>query len=319
MLSERTMRIFALIAVSFLAAGSPQIILAQRASTLSHHLPQTGPTLTTVPRLATPSTTSTSTLASTPTMTSAIRLSTPKVMVNRAAPESGVLTISVTNSYGAPLSLSYASNAPADGTPVPPPIGDPTPAVLTPGAATAIVYPTGWAGRISVGKVNTAQGSKIEGSTTGSNDVDVSYVDGYTVPITCSSAGLPVTGCNIELFRQGIACDGNLLDGGTTCQNPKQGQPYGPASPFFAACAGAAYTYPQDNAANIGGLDTTVTCCIGVSCPPPDRQGKASHDLAFSSSFAKSAKEKLLDRGLFPRVAGSPSLLPHLWLRYLRT
>jgi len=50
--------------------------------------------------------------------------------------------------------------------------------------------------------------SKIEGSfivpedtTVIILDIDISYVDGYSVPITCSSGGITVTGCNIELFK----------------------------------------------------------------------------------------------------------------------
>jgi hypothetical protein len=51
--------------------------------------------------------------------------------------------------------------------------------------------------------------SKIEGSFIVPEDIiiiildiDVSYVDGYSVLITCSSQGIAVTGYNIELFKQ---------------------------------------------------------------------------------------------------------------------
>ncbi|MCJ1382931.1 hypothetical protein MMC17_006044 [Xylographa soralifera] len=318
------MGIFSVIGSTVLAAGSlqmfiafsillgPQMVLAQGTSGGSHHLPQ--PETTWAAALALPTTfiTSRSTTHFASAITSAASATTQRAMINRAIADSGVMTISMTNAYGTPLSLSYASNAAADGTYYPPPIGNPTPAVLPPGATTAIVYPTGWAGRITVGKVNTDQGSKIEGSTTGANDVDVSYVDGYTVPITCSSLGVPVTGCNVELFHQGIACDGTLSDGGSTCQNPKQGQPNGPASPFFAVCAGAAYTYPNDNDANNGHVDTTVTCCVGTSCHAPVRQGPMSQQRDDNSFSVDSAKEKVLDTDIVPSVAGGSSLLPHL-------
>ncbi|MCJ1288142.1 hypothetical protein MMC26_007497 [Xylographa opegraphella] len=250
------------------------------------------------------------TLKGTPTKPASA--TTPRAMIDRAIADPGVMTISVTNAYGTPLSLSYESNAAADGTTFPPPIGNPTAAVLAPGAATAIVYPTGWAGRITVGKVNTDQGSKIEGSTTGENDVDVSYVDGYTVPITCSSLGVPVTGCNIELFNQGFPCDGTLLNGGTTCHNPMQNQPNGPASRFFAACAGAAYTYPNDNNADNGHVDTVVTCCIGTTCPAPARQGQAPQKRDLSEAPVDSANEQVLETAVVPDTTGGPSLLPHM-------
>ncbi|MCJ1321318.1 hypothetical protein MMC15_006662 [Xylographa vitiligo] len=322
------MGIFSVFAFTFLTAGSLQMflafpfllmtagglpkILAQGTSGGSHYLPR--PETTWAAGLALPDTfiTSKSTIHATSAITSAASGTTPRAMINRAIADPGVLTISITNAYGTPLSLSYASNAAVDGTSYPPPIGNPTPAVLPPGAVTAIVYPTGWAGRITVGKVNTDQGSKIEGSTTGANDVDVSYVDGYTVPVTCSSLGVPVTGCNIELFNQNIACGGTLLDGGATCQNPKQGQPNGPASPFFAVCAGAAYTYPNDNDANNGHVDTTVTCCIGTSCHAPARQAIIVQQRDFTSSSLDSVTEEVLDTGKVPRAAGGSSLLPHL-------
>ncbi|MCJ1439414.1 hypothetical protein MMC27_008808 [Xylographa pallens] len=296
-----------------IAAGGSRTVLAQGTTEGSHSSLQ--PETTWATALARPTTfiTSKSTTYPASAVTSSTSSTTPRAMINRAIADAGVMTISVTNAYGTPLSLSYASNADVDGTSFPPPIGNPTPAVLPPGAATAIVYPTGWAGRITVGKVNTDQGSKIEGSTTGANDVDVSYVDGYTVPITCSSLGVPVTGCNIELFHQNIACDGTLLDGGSTCQNPRQGVPYGPASPFFSVCAGAAYTYPKDDDANNGHVDTTVTCCIGTSCRAPARQGMVVQQRDYSSSPEDLAKEIMLDPGVVPRVAGGPSLLPHLY------
>ena len=61
-------------------------------------------------------------------------------------------------------------------------------------------------GRIYVGKTINPANSKIEASYIGSPDVDVSYVDGYSVPITCSSQGVVVSGCNIPLFNAGNPC-----------------------------------------------------------------------------------------------------------------
>ena len=45
-------------------------------------------------------------------------------------------------------------------------------------------------------------GSKIEGSLTGPPDINVSYVDGFSVPITCSSEGVAVSSCNIDLYKK---------------------------------------------------------------------------------------------------------------------
>lgn len=78
--------------------------------------------------------------------------------------------------------------------------------------------------------------------------------------------------CNIDLFKQpGITCD-NQVDG-PVCLNSARNFAGGPAPPFFAACAGAAYTYPDDNDANVSNLGSNlVSCCIGTSCKAPSRQ-----------------------------------------------
>lgn len=102
------------------------------------------------------------------------------------------LTLNVVNSFGGPLSVLYDANAGA-----PSPIGNPGSGTLT--ASTQLVLPSGWAGRITIGKNYDPKGSKIEASFVAPDyvpDVDVSYVDGYSVPISCSCSGVAVTGCN---------------------------------------------------------------------------------------------------------------------------
>ena len=177
------------------------------------------------------------------------------------------MTIAITNRYGSQLSLSLASNANG-----PSPIGNPTPAVLPNASPTQYTFPTGWAGRVTVGPNLNPNGSKIEASFTGPPDIDVSYVDGYSVPITCSSEGVAVTGCNINLFEQThIPCDEQV--DGPVCLNSARETPDGPAARFFRSCAGAAYTYPNDNDANTSNLGSKlVSCCIGTLCPAPLRQ-----------------------------------------------
>ena len=179
------------------------------------------------------------------------------------------MTIAVTNLVGNDVSLSFGSNAGG-----PSPVGNPSPTALNDNGFTQYAFPTGWAGRICVGPNFNPNGSKIEGSYTGPPDIDVSYVDGYSVPITCSSEDTPVSGCNIDLFKQpNIPCINKVE--GPVCLNPAQNIADGPAPPFFAACKGAAYTYPNDNDANISNLKSTlVSCCIGTSCKAPSRQLK---------------------------------------------
>ncbi|MCJ1321377.1 hypothetical protein MMC15_006721 [Xylographa vitiligo] len=186
-------------------------------------------------------------------------------------------TISVSNAWTTPVTAFLGSNYGA-----PTPVNNPAPTVLAPSAATSYVFPPCWAGRISLDPSSdfNPYASKIEGSA-GSNsttllDLDVSYVDGYTVPITCTSGGTVVVGCNIDLFAEGdCGSDEEVLDdSGTGCWNPKN-TPVGngPPSKFFAPCAGAAYTFPNDNDANNGGVAETVSCCIGTSCQPSQKQG----------------------------------------------
>lgn len=106
-------------------------------------------------------------------------------------------------------------------------------------------------------------------------DIDVSYVDGYTVPITCSCDSTPVTGCNYDLFSLGPPC---LDEAGGTCYNPAvadtgKNTTLAMIPDFFKPCNGAAYCWPTDDHANVG-CDGTVTinCCIGTDCPAPPRQ-----------------------------------------------
>ena len=190
---------------------------------------------------------------------------TPNSEVSAPSVSDNHMTISVVNAYSSPLSLSLTSNVPG-----PSPIGNPLAAEIPHSSGTQYVFPTGWAGRITVGPNLNYNGSKIEGSFTGPPDIDVSYVDGYTVPITCSSEGTAVSGCNIDLFKRAMCED--VLEG-PVCLNPARFLDDGPASPFFAPCTGAAYTFPNDNAANAGSLGSNlVSCCIGSTCEAPSRQ-----------------------------------------------
>ena len=182
------------------------------------------------------------------------------------------LTISISNVYGRHLSLSFGSNVG-----VPTPLNDPPATSLSNASVTRYLFPTGWAGRVAVGPNLDPYGSKIEASFTGPPDVDISYVDGFSVPITCSSEGVPVSGCNIDLFRQpNLTCQ-HPRDG-PVCYNPAQNIPAGPALPFFAVCQGRAYTFPDDDGANAGGLRSkTISCCVGTSCRSPARHKDPDH------------------------------------------
>ncbi len=253
-----------------------------------------------------------STAATTITVTIRKTVSVPALSTVRitSAPEAGstantegsggYMTIAITNTYGKYLSLSFASNAGG-----PSPVGDPSATILPDNAFTQYTFPTGWAGRIYVGPNLNPYGSKIEGSYTGPPDIDISYVDGYSVPITCSSEGTAVSGCNIDLFKQpGIPCNSQV--DGPVCLNSAQNIANGPAPLFFAACAGAAYTYPNDNDANVSNLKSKlVSCCVGTSCKAPSRQSKRDKLLHGGRMGIGDVKRHLLGRS-----ASSPFLLP---------
>ena len=189
------------------------------------------------------------------------------------------LKIHVTNQYGTPLSIAIGSNYGC-----PPPDGDPQPTTIT--DSITYSFPVGWAGRISVGKSLGGCNSLIEASYPPDwyRAVDVSYVDGYSVPITCSVDDRVVTGCNIELFDHGT-CD-TPLDSGA-CPNSARFKNTGPAAPFFAPCQGSAYTYPQDDTATDGGVTGyEISCCIGTSCPtPPLQKSQQKRDVTSSKSW----------------------------------
>ncbi len=177
------------------------------------------------------------------------------------------MTISLTNVYETQLSLSFASNA--DGSF---PIDNSFVIILSNASPIQYTFPTEWTERIYVGSNLNPDGSKIEGSYTDSSDIDVSYVDDYSVLITCSFEGTAVFGCNINLFKQsGITCN-NQVDG-SVCLNFAQSVADEFASPFFAACAEAAYIYSNDNDANVSNLESNVVfCCIDTSCKAFSRQ-----------------------------------------------
>ena len=228
--------------------------------------------------------------------------SVPAAGVTPAPPpvaDNGVMTISIVNKWPSPLSISYGDNAGS-----PNAIGPVSAGPL--GKATTVVYPTGWAGRIYVGKTDNAANTKIEGSTTGANDIDISYVDGYSVPITCLAAGTAITGCNIDLWSSSGSCAHEVGDK-EVCLNPMQGVADGPATPWFLPCQGAAYTFPNDNIANNGNTRTAdITCCIGTAAhgckDAPERQGKGNN--------RASKKRNLAEALLEDRAANAPSLLP---------
>ena len=231
------------------------------------------------------------------------------VTANPSPVGNGVMTWAITNKWPDPLSISYLNNAGS-----PSAVGSPGPAPL--GSTTNVVFPTGWAGRVYVGKTTNSADTLIEGSTTNANDIDVSYVDGYSVPVTCSVNGVAITGCNIDLWSVSGKCADEVGDK-QVCLNPMQTVADGPATPWFQPCQGAAYTFPNDNIANNGNTGSPlVSCCIGSAAQgctlAPDRQGKGNNKPSKKRSLSTPEQPLEAEDAATNEIkARSPSLLPH--------
>ena len=59
----------------------------------------------------------------------------------------------------------------------------------------------------------------------------------------CTGSELADLSKTVQLFDDGQTCPSE--GPGPICYNPEEDVPNGPAAPFFAPCAGAAYTYPN--------------------------------------------------------------------------
>ncbi|KAM7200675.1 hypothetical protein V8F20_005177 [Naviculisporaceae sp. PSN 640] len=187
-------------------------------------------------------------------------------------------TISVVNKMGRDImtmhALGWGAAAPIR--------GNTGQGVLRNGESGSIVVPPGWHGNIPIvesggGRRFQGDESQIEGSFVQQGnrgvilDINVSYVTGFSVPITCSCDVGVIGGCNKWLWDMSRCPNDN---GVGSCRNPER-DTWGPAHPFFKPCEHAAYTYAYDDEANTGngvcGGDT-VTCCVGTDCPRNPRQ-----------------------------------------------
>ncbi|KAI1342471.1 hypothetical protein F5Y15DRAFT_412976 [Xylariaceae sp. FL0016] len=114
--------------------------------------------------------------------------------------------------------------------------------------------------------------------------LDVSYADGFTVPIVCGCDGIIKLGCNLDLLAK---CPQEYKHGAKSCRNPHRSGLVSGVQNLFADCEALAYTYAYDDVATVNGIPgcpTNVTCCVGTACPPhpmqrmcPDQWGVAHH------------------------------------------
>ncbi|KAH8892302.1 hypothetical protein GQ53DRAFT_793984, partial [Thozetella sp. PMI_491] len=167
----------------------------------------------------------------------------------------------------------------------PAPTPNPGAGVIPNGGKAEFHVPLGWGGNVAVvenggGRTFRGDESLIEASYIDQGaqwggkkfDINVSYVTGFSLPITCSCDVGVIAGCNRYLWDLNKCPNDN---GVGSCKNPNRDVANGPAATFFAPCAHAAYTYPNDSSANSGnGVcgGSSVTCCVGTSCPRNPRQ-----------------------------------------------
>ncbi|KAL8651758.1 MAG: hypothetical protein Q9226_004563 [Calogaya cf. arnoldii] len=203
-------------------------------------------------------------------------------------------------------------------------------------------FPPGWNDRVHIGggpgapdggtlfEYNVAAGA-------GFNAMDVSYVEGFSVPMMCTdNTNDFMSGCWIDLFSVGTCPTGGSAGG--VCRNP-QGpggdrdsavnwcEACSPPDPFFAPCAAAAYTFPTDDAAVDGGAGLDITCVVGASSEEgTGREGdtaKSGHPQAGrcevcpgSTTTKRSLEDVMFGRGVQPPSARSPSMLPRAHKRF---
>jgi hypothetical protein len=141
------------------------------------------------------------------------------------------------------------------------------------GQSTQVILPAGFSGTFHFGNTGSHRQTKVEASLQWRNGVlvsaiNVSYVDGYSYPSTCTcdEDGEVIAGCNIDLFATN-RCPDHLADG--SCANPNK-DTLNWATPFFRPCQGASYTFPNDDGATADGFcpSNKYTCHIGRGAPP---------------------------------------------------
>ncbi|KAI2629396.1 hypothetical protein GGS21DRAFT_222447 [Xylaria nigripes] len=199
---------------------------------------------------------------------------TAAAAVNPEAFYQGEYVVTLVNSHTTDISTVHGQN-----------IGSPTAindggSILEAGATAIFAIPTGWAGRVAMAEANIPildRASLLEGSfmiqygTEAQIALDVSYVDGFTVPIVCECGGQVRLGCNLNLLDQ---CPDEYRINAGTCINPSRDSDE-LKGVFFKPCSSLAYTFPEDDLATINGItgcERAIECCVGTACAPHPSQ-----------------------------------------------
>ncbi|KAK4090032.1 hypothetical protein Purlil1_5658 [Purpureocillium lilacinum] len=168
----------------------------------------------------------------------------------------------------------------------PAPHGNPGTGVIPKNGESVFTVPRGWNGNVVINDenypVDTGDESQLEGSFMNQGqgergDINVSYVNGYSVPIVCRCNENNIwTGCSKNLWNYGKCPNDNWKH---SCRNDARNNGWNtqPAA-FFTPCRGdgGAYTFPADDKANNLNAKCSqerYTCCAGYFCPANPAEG----------------------------------------------
>ncbi|KAH8657991.1 hypothetical protein BX600DRAFT_514519 [Xylariales sp. PMI_506] len=223
------------------------------------------------------STTPTSTSTSSTPVATTLHTSTYVATTAAASVNSNERTFTIVNSHTTGVTTSHDDT-----------YGTPTSAgaVLTPGtlaagATATFAVPVNWVGNIGYNEEGyevTSDSSLIEANYAEwfgvpRADMDISFVNGFTLPATCSCAGTTVTGCNLDLTTLS-SCPSSLVE--NACVNPLRSDELAvAATSFFEPCEGAAWTYVNDGNADSNCQSGDIICCIGTACPANPKQSSS--------------------------------------------
>ncbi|KAI0508487.1 hypothetical protein F5B22DRAFT_649980 [Xylaria bambusicola] len=195
--------------------------------------------------------------------------------VNPATLTRGEYVVTLVNSHTADITTAHNQN-----------LGAPTAiqdggSIVESGSTAIFAVPTGWAGRVAMAeagvlirdRASLLEGSFIHDEGLGAARIalDVSYVDGFTVPIVCQCNDKVVVGCNLDLLDM---CPADYRINYGTCINPHRDE-MNIGTNFFHECAAMAYTFPTDDRATVWGVEgceASIKCCVGTACAPHPRQ-----------------------------------------------
>ncbi|KAI1320654.1 hypothetical protein F5Y16DRAFT_405534 [Xylariaceae sp. FL0255] len=214
----------------------------------------------------------------------------------------GEYVVTLVNSHTAAIETNHVVGIDGRGVPAPTPVHDEL-KTLNVSETAYFAVPTNWAGRVGVweeGFPTYDRATLLEGSFMNQGGpgariaLDVSYVDGFTVPVSCSCGGKVRLGCNANLHDY---CPAEYKQSPKICINPFRDTPGLPIANFFFPCAALAYTYASDNLATVNGIneaegcETGVTCCVGANCPRHPGQPSADEIFAKLGFVAQSTLE----------------------------